>query len=106
MGSSEEFYALVNRSIKNTHLKTHSSAYRAENKLEQSLEYCPPQTVDCLRSTRSGDKLQNSSDINSPSLGKWSACLSSSKNFASSYRFLHANSLKLLSTALLFKKIC
>lgn len=69
MGSSEELYALVNRSIKNTHLKTHSSAYRAENKLEQSLEYCPPQTVDCLRSTRSGDKLQNSSDINSPSLG-------------------------------------
>lgn len=57
----------MNRAIKNTHLKTHSS-YRAENTLEQSLEYCPPQTVTCLRSTRSGDKLQNSSDVNSPSL--------------------------------------
>lgn len=60
---SSEFYTLVNRSIK----KTHSSAYRAENKLEQSLEYCPPQMVPCLRSIRSGDKLQNSSDVNSSS---------------------------------------
>lgn len=65
---SSEFYALVNKSIKNTHLNTHSSAYRAENKLEQPLEYCPPQMVPCLRSTRSGDKLQNSSDVNSLSL--------------------------------------
>lgn len=68
MCSSEEFYALVNRVIKNTHLNTHSSAYGAENKLEQSLQYCPPQMAACLRSTRSGEKMQNRSDVNSPSL--------------------------------------